>query len=460
MNTRKINHLFKSFYPFLFITFFLALISSIGRKIIDIFPNIAKENDFQLFIFGCILFLGFIINRISPKTKIPSFVWLIFAGIAIQPFLSFFIQQKSILTIMVEILGAVILFASGLEIPFGRFKRWFFPILSLSLIGVLISSLLTSTLIFFLFKIMGFFENETIMISLILLSTALASTDPTAILPTLKNINLKRNFIKEIAISESALTDISGSIFTRFLLLTLTIQTVAKKSIIDYFLPLIQKSTYDALALQILSGIIVGYLGYYLIKTFYQPKKTEENLNEHDPSLMIFIPIFTFFIGNILGGAGFLAAFSAGLFSDLNHEIKKNFHFYEQFLNNLIKPVIFVILGAMIPFSIMIKTSLLGILSALLFIFVVRPIVVFISLLPWIIKGKFKLEELIFLSFIRETGVIAAVLLIILADSKIVDSTLVLSLGMWIILLTLVIEPPLTPLLVKKIGLEKNQRES
>lgn len=456
MIIRKLSRFFKNFYPFLFIIFFLVLVSSLGRKLVDIFPNIAEESDFQLFIFGCILFLGFIINRIAPKTRIPSFVWLIFVGLSIEPLLSFFIEQKSILTIMVEIFGAIILFASGLEIPFGRFKRWFFPIFSLSFIGVLVSSVLLPTIIFSLFNLMGFIENETIIISLILLSTALASTDPTAILPTLKNINLKRNFIKEIAISESALTDISGSIFTRFLLLALASQTITKKSIIDYFLPLIQKSTYDALALQILSGIIVGYLGYYLIKTFYQPKKTEHNSEEHDPSLLIFIPIFTFFLGNILGGAGFLAAFSAGLFSDLNHEVKKNFHFYEQFLNNLIKPVIFVILGAMIPFSIMIKTSFVGILIGLLFIFIVRPIFVFISFLPWIFKGNFKLEELIFLSFIRETGVIAAVLLIILADSKIVDSTLVLSLGMWIILLTLVIEPPLTPLLVKKIDLEKS----
>ena len=272
-------------------------------------------------------------------------------------------------------------------------------------------------------------------------------------MPTLKNINLKRNFLKDIAISESALTDVSGSIFTRFLLLAFSAQALSQKSIIDYFLPLLKKSTYDALALQIISGIVVGYFGYYLIRTFYKSQKKENH--DIDPSLLIFVPIFTFFLGNVLGGAGFLAAFSAGLFSDLNEEVKKNFVFYEHFLNNLIKPVIFVILGAMVPISIMIKMSFLGILTAFIFMFFVRPLVVFISLLPWIIKGKFKITEIIFLSFIRETGVIAAVLLIILVDSGIVNENIVLSLGMWIITLTLVIEPPLTPILVKKIGLEK-----
>jgi len=449
----KLKHIINIFKNYLFIILFLVFFSFFGYKTIEIFPEITKEHNFQLFIFGSILFLGYIINRASPKTKIPSFVWLIFAGLAIQPLLSFFIKEKGIIKIMIEVLASIILFASGLEIPFGRFKRWFFPIFSLSFVGVIISSIVLSVVIFYLFQFLGLINDSITIISFVLLSTALASTDPTAILPTLKNINLKRNFLKDIAISESALTDVSGSIFTRFLLLAFSAQALSQKSIIDYFLPLLKKSTYDALALQIISGIVVGYFGYYLIRTFYKSQKKENH--DIDPSLLIFVPIFTFFLGNVLGGAGFLAAFSAGLFSDLNEEVKKNFVFYEHFLNNLIKPVIFVILGAMVPISIMIKMSFLGILTAFIFMFFVRPLVVFISLLPWIIKGKFKITEIIFLSFIRETGVIAAVLLIILVDSGIVNENIVLSLGMWIITLTLVIEPPLTPILVKKIGLEK-----
>jgi cell volume regulation protein A len=453
INHHKIKQKIAIFKNYLFIILFLALTSFFGYKILEIFPTITEEHDFQLFIFGSILFLGYVINRSSPKTKIPSFVWLIFAGLAIQPLLSFFIEEKGLIRMMIEVIASLILFASGLEIPFGRFKRWFFPIFSLSFFGVILSSVLFSTVIFYLFKFLGLINDNLVIISLVLLSTALASTDPTAILPTLKNINLKRNFIKDIAISESALTDVSGSIFTRFLILAFSAQAASQKSIIDYFLPLIKKSTYDALALQIISGIVVGYFGYYLIKTFYKSPKKENH--DIDPSLLIFVPIFTFFLGNVLGGAGFLAAFSAGLFSDLNEEVKKNFVFFDHFLNNLIKPVIFVVLGAMVPISVMIKTSLLGILIALIFMFIIRPLVVFISLFPWIIKGRFKPAEILFLSFIRETGVIGAVLIIILVDSGIVNENIVLSLGMWIILLTLIIEPPLTPLVVKKIGLEK-----
>jgi hypothetical protein len=56
---------------------------------------------------------------------------------------------------------------------------------------------------------------------------------------------------------------------------------------------------------------------------------------------------------------------------------------------------------------------------------------------------------------IRETGIIAAVLLVIATSYNIIESEFVIAIGMWVILLTLVIEPPLTPLLSKKIGVTR-----
>jgi hypothetical protein len=56
---------------------------------------------------------------------------------------------------------------------------------------------------------------------------------------------------------------------------------------------------------------------------------------------------------------------------------------------------------------------------------------------------------------IRETGIIAAVLLVIATSYEIIKSEFVIAMGMWVILLTLIIEPPLTPILSKKIGITK-----
>ncbi|MCS7093034.1 MAG: cation:proton antiporter [Patescibacteria group bacterium] len=405
---------------------------------------------------GGVFFLSYVINQLSPRAAIPSFVWVVFAGIALHPVLFFFSKNLEGLKIITEIFAALILFTSGLEIAFGKFKRWFFPIASLSLIGVIFSSIILAFALSLVMKLLGLYREEY-LISIVLLSTALASTDPTAILPTLRDLRFKRSFIKELAISESALTDISGSIFTRFLLLAFTSTAVASDNVINYFLPLLRKSTYDAFALEILSGIIVGYFGYFLLKTFYLRRKdnhtVDDDINKTDVSLLLPVPIFTYVLGNLLGGAGFLAAFSAGLFSDVVGTLKKVAHFYDQFLNNLIKPFLFIILGSLVSLNVLLSFSLIGIIAALVFMFLVRPIVVFISLLPWLMKGAFKLEDIIFLNFVRETGIIAAVLLIIISSSGIVQSDLVIALGMWVIILTLVIEPPLTPWFCRRLGL-------
>lgn len=447
----------KTFIPYTILVFFLILVSVGARIFLAQNPDLVHHVDFQVFVLGTILFIGYYINRIAPKTVVPSFVWAIFAGIALQPFLAFFTEDLESLKVTMEIFAAIILFAGGMEIPFKNFKQWFFPIASLSLFGVIFTSVVFSGLLYFLLNLFGQFDLQFIP-SMLILSAALASTDPTAIIPTLKHLRFKREHLKQVAIAESALTDITGSILTRFFLLAfISMEAFRNTNIFSYFLPLARKSTYDALALQIISGILIGYLGFAILKSFYKPKQKNKNgekepHNEADPALLTSIPIFTFVLGNALGGAGFLAAFVSGLLSDVAGNLKKASHFYENLLDHLIKPFIFIILGALVPVETLMQIAPVGITAALLFMFVIRPAVVFISLLPWIIQHKFNLQDLLFLSFIRETGIIAAILLIIATTYSVIESQFVIATGMWIILLTLIIEPPLTPFVAKKVG--------
>lgn len=439
------------FVPYITLIIFLMLVSWLSRFLFSQMPHIVEEVDFQIFVLGSVFFMGYYINKIAPKTIIPSFVWAIFAGMALQPFLDFYTHEVGSLKVVMELFAAIVLFAGGLEIPFKNFQKWFFPIASLSLVGVIISAVVFTSFLYFLLMMFGIFDVSLIP-SIVILSAALASTDPTAIIPTLNMMKFKRPFLKDIAISESALTDITGSILTRFLLLSMIGVGISQQStIFSYFIPLVHKSTYDALALQIITGIIVGYFGYYLIKKFYNSKQTG-NESETDPALLLSIPIFTYSLGTVLAGAGFLAAFVSGLFSEVSGGLKNVSHFYGSLLDHLIKPFIFIVLGALVPTAILIELAPIGIVAALVFMFIIRPVVVFISLLPWFISSEFKLQDILFLSFIRETGIIAAILLIIASAYQIIQSDFVIAIGMWVILMTLILEPPLTPYLSKKIG--------
>lgn len=437
----------RAFAPYLVLLVFLAALSLAARAAFGAVPGLAEGHDVQVFVLAGVLFTGYFINRIAPATAIPSFVWAIFAGVALQPMLGAFLHDASALKGVMEVFAAIILFAGGLEIPFGNFRKWFFPIASLSLFGVILSAVAFAFALAWLLRLRGGYD-PMLLPSIVVLAAALASTDPTAIIPTLAALRFKRGFLKQIAISESALTDVSGSIVTRFLLLAvLAAAALPGEGVFSLFAPLFRKSSYDALALQIVSGVIVGWLGYALLRRFYGSDEKGE-----DPALLLAVPVFTFGLGNVLGGAGFLAAFVSGLLTEVRGGLHHVSRFYASFLDHLVKPFIFVTIGALVPLASLIKLAPIGIAAALAFMFVIRPLVVFLSLLPWLASATFRFRDLLFLSFIRETGIIAAVLLIVASSHRLVVSEFVVAVGMWVILLTLVVEPPLTPWVATKIG--------
>jgi cell volume regulation protein A len=164
-----------------------------------------------------------------------------------------------------------------------------------------------------------------------------------------------------------------------------------------------------------------------------------------------------FSAGSLVGGSGYLAAFVAGLLFDGGAATRSVRRFFETVNDSLVKPVIFILLGGIAPLPSLIQVAWVGIGIALIFMFVIRPIVVFMSLLPWVVSGHrlFSIRELLFLSFIRETGVIPAVLILVAVSSNVIGAEYIFAIGMWVILLTLIIEPPLTPLLAKRIGITR-----
>lgn len=443
---------------YLLLILFLVVISFGTQSLFAAQPEIVHSHDIELFVLGMVIFIGFFINRIAPQTKIPSFVWALFAGMALEPVLSNYLHDSSGLKVVMEIFAAFILFAGGLEIPFKNFQKWFFPIASLAFMGVFLSALLFALMCYAIASMLGI-ESEYLLYTVVILGAILSSTDPTAIIPTLATMKFRKPFLKEVAISESALTDITGSILTRFLLLAIIVAPKSQEpSIWGSFMPLLQKSSYEALALQVVSGVLIGYLGFAIVRRFYAPQKGGQAASTDDPALMFAVPLFTFTLGNILGGAGFLASFAAGLFADLGGSLKKAHFFYETFLGDLVKPFIFIVLGALVPIQVLLLYAPLGLLSAVVFILVIRPFVVFVSLAPWAIEGKFTIRDLLFLSFIRETGIIAAVLLIVAKTHDSLMPDFLVSVGMWIILMTLIIEPPLTPLVARGLNLTTDKR--
>ena len=118
--------------------------------------------------------------------------------------------------------------------------------------------------------------------------------------------------------------------------------------------PLFTQDVLNTFALEIIWGIMVGLLGAWILKTWGESIR---GTHWSDPALFFAVPIFCFALGSIVGGSGFLAAFVAGLLFESKSETKQVRVFFEQLVDRFMKPVIFILLGALVPLAMLIGTD-------------------------------------------------------------------------------------------------------
>lgn len=392
--------------------------------------------------------IGYGARFFSRKTVIPSFVIATLMGVALQPFFVSLTGNLQALSIINEFLAALILFGSGVEMPWVNFKKYIGPVASLAFLGMLLSALIFALVLEFLAMLMGIDLPAS---AVLLIGSILAAVEPSAIIPIFKNLKFSDKKIRDIAIAEGAVNDVTGTVITRFFLVATVAAVTSSNSVLTTFLPLVRREYFDAFALEIIWGILVGVIGAKILQKWYNGEVSQRD----NPALFFAIPMFCYAMGGIVGGSGYLAAFVAGLLYQSTTKTRSVAHFYETFNSHLVVPIIFVLLGAVIPLTALTHTAAIGLIASWLFMFAVRPLVVLISLAPWLF-GKnplFTWSEYIFLSFIRETGGVSAVLILIIASQGIEGTEYIFGIGFWVIVMTLIVEPPLTPWLTQKLGL-------
>lgn len=402
-----------------------------------------------------LVLIGVAVYRFAPKTPLPVFAWAVIFGIALQLPLLPLLHDISALLFLIELTVAFVLFTAGISIPIKNFKRYFAPIAVLSVFGTILSVILFASGLLFITSLYGL---EVSVLSLLLLGAILSSIDPGTVIPTLERLHFKRPFLRDIAIAESATNDVVGIVLTRFFLVAILGTTgVATLTLYEGFIPLFSRGALEALSIEIVWGLLVGALGAWILKTWGESRAT---LHWTDPALFFSVPLFCFSLGSTVGGSGFLAAFIAGLLFETSQHTKEVHRFFENLVDYTMKPAIFVLLGALAPLSAVVDYFLIGTIAAIFFMFFVRPLVVFISLSPWMVKKNSLLHwrELLFLSFIRETGAIPAILVLYIITAGVLGAEFLYAIALWVILYTLIIEPPLTPALAKclEIASEKN----
>lgn len=392
-----------------------------------------------------VIMTGMIFSKISKFVKIPDVVLFLIAGIIIGPNILNLvsIEDYPFANQLILTFGsAYILYDGGREVKLKVLNEVKYSVFSLASLGVIISALVMAVTCFYVFKIDFIYA--------LLIGAVIASTDPATLVPVFKEISIIKR-LKQTVISESAFNDAFGAILV---LSIITIISSGHISIMHNLEELVQM-----IVVGIVSGLAVGYL---FSRTISDGKLGL--FHEFAPLVSVAGVMLAYVLAEYFHGSGYMATFITGLICGN----KKTFNLWvpskdfevqthvRETLAFTMRISIFVLLGTHVNFIALSKYGFKSFLVVLVLVFISRPISVVICLL-FDRKTKWTLKEILFMMWVRETGVIPAALSGMIVSMGLKNSDILSSVVFMAILITLGIQASTTKLVAKKLGVLENK---
>jgi cell volume regulation protein A len=389
-----------------------------------------------------ILAIGTLTGLLAQKIKIPDVALFLLVGMLIGPEVLGLVNIKadSALNQIILLFGAsYILFDGGASLRFNVLKQVWITILIISTIGVLITAAVTGVAAHFVFGVP--------VIVALLLGACLASTDPATLVPIFRQVSI-RDRVAQTVMSESAFNDAMGAIVT-FGVLAVAMGT-GDFSITGSIVELLKQSV-----IGIAAGAVLGYLAALLIAHEHW-----SFLKEYAPVVTLIAVVGAYFAADNLQASGFMAVFVFGIVIGN----KESFGFkmdegearklddYVMTTAFIMRLFIFMLLGAQVDFHLMAQFGFGGVIVVAVLMLVARPLAVFACALPDR-RAKWSINEMLFMCWTRETGVIPAALAGLLLGMKAPGAQMIASVTFIAILMTILIQAPTTKWLGTRLGL-------
>ncbi|HET7885156.1 MAG TPA: cation:proton antiporter [Bradyrhizobium sp.] len=401
--------------------------------------EIAKQTLLQ---FGLILTIGTLAGFLAQKIKIPDVALFLIVGMSVGPDALGLvnIEADSALNQIVLLFGAsYILFDGGASLRLEILKQVWITIVVIATIGVVITAAVTG--------IAAYLVLGSPLIVALLLGATLASTDPATLVPIFRQVKI-RDRVAQTVMSESAFNDAMGAIVT-FGVLAIAMGT-GEFSLTSSLLELLKQSIVG-----IVAGCLLGYLAAVLIA-----HERWAFLAEYGPVVTLVAVIGAYFAADGLQASGFMAVFVFGImlgnkdlfgFQMQAGEAQK-LDEYVATTAFIMRLVIFILLGSQVNFAIMGQHLWGGIAVVTIFMLIARPLTVFVCAAPDR-RAKWSLNEMLFMSWTRETGVIPAALAGLLVGMKAPGAQMIAAVTFIAILMTILIQAPTTKWVAGKLGL-------
>jgi len=395
-----------------------------------------------LVLFGMILVIGTAASVLAAKLKIPDVALLLIVGMLAGPSVvgAIDIKADSALNQLILIFGSsYILFDGGASLRLSVLKEVWITIVVLATVGVLITAAITGVAAYYLLGVP--------FIAALLLGSAIASTDPATLVPVFRQIKVKDR-VAQTVMSESAFNDATGAILT-FAVLGVAMgggQFSMSASLLD----LLKQA-----AIGLVAGIALGYVAAMLIA-----HQRYAFLREYMPLVTLMAVIGAYLTADNLEASGFMAVFTFGIvignkdafgFATSQRE-QQQLDDYVMTTALIMRMFIFILLGAQVDFGLMNKYLVSGLAVVAVFMIIARPVTVFLCAPPDR-RAKWTFNELLFMCWTRETGVIPGALAGLLLGLGAPEARVIASVTFLAILATILIQATTTRWLAVKLGL-------
>jgi cell volume regulation protein A len=397
----------------------------------------------DLFLTLSLLLMGALLARfVASLLRIPEILVLVAVGALFGP------SVLDVVDVPFESLGAqliftlgvsMILFYGGLSLSLPILRRVWVTLGLLAVPGMLITAGVTGIAAHYAFDLPWDLA--------LLVGAVLAPTDPAILIPLFVRSRLKPK-VSQTVIAESAFNDPTGAALALTLAgVVLTgdnsVTGPAGEFLVD-------------LGISTVIGIVAGVVLAAAISS-----DRSGIWRESSAIAVLTVVTISFFSLDTAGGSGYLGAFLAGLIvGNMEHlglgeadqpHIQDVRHFAFN-LADIVTLIVFMVLGANIPFGELGDNMLpaLAVLSTLMLI--ARPITVFACTMPD--RGaRWTRNELAFLCWTRETGVVPAALVGVLAGLGVPEGDVFASVVALAIVLTLLLQALPARWLADRLGL-------
>jgi potassium/hydrogen antiporter len=388
-----------------------------------------------------LLVAGLFARLLATLLRIPEIVFLLGLGALLGPSALDVIDVPldSLAAQLVFTLGvSTILFYGGLNLSLEILRKVWLSLGLLAVLGVIVTAVITGTAAALVFGLP--FEQG------LLIGAVLSPTDPAILIPLFIGSRLRAK-VAQTVVAESAFNDPTGAV----LALAIAGALVSGKSSVtgpaaDFV---------GQLALSTAGGVLAGIV----LSAAISSRRTGI-WRESSAIAVLAVVAMSYVSLDFAGGSGYLGAFLAGLIVgnmkmlglSMHDEHNRDLVITTRSLADIVTIFVFVLVGANLPFH-ELGTQILPALAVVaVLLLVARPIAVAVCCLPDR-RSRWSRAELAFVCWTRETGVVPAALVGVLAALAVPNVDLLASVVALAILVTLTVQAVPAPWLARRLGL-------